>query len=403
MRIGMLADVYKPYISGVTHFIDLNKKYLEAAGHEVYVFTFGHDDSEEKENNVIRSAGLPIGKNITTVEVQLNLRYDQRARQLLRTMDIAHVHHPFISGTLALRYCKPFNIPVVFTNHTRYDLTYQTYLPLLPEAIGDTLLHAFLPSFCKSCDLVIAPSEGMRDIMQEFGVTTPIDVLPNGVDIAPIKSVDEPMSRANLGFTTEDIVMVFVGRLGPEKDIPFMLRAFGGLHEAYPNVRLLLIGHGPDKENLEDRVQHMGIRHAVCFAGQIPYKDVPRYLAMSDIFLITSTGEGHPLTIIEAMAAGLPTMGVRTSGVSDTVVEGETGFLAKKDLAAFTAKLGRLVTETELRNHMSETSKAAAEHYAIERTSQLLLEHYENVIADKHGRGVSFGDRARRFIAQIRP
>src|SRR5512147_444085 len=177
MRIGMLADVYKPHISGITHYISLNKRYLEKLGHQVYIFTFGDEDYADDESNVIRSPGLPI----LDTGYYINLQHSPRARKLLRTMDIVHVHHPFLSGSLALRYCKPRAIPIVFTNHTRYDLYAQAYLPGLPDIIGETSLKAYMPSFCRACDLVISPSPGMREVMQRFGVDVPITVVPNGV------------------------------------------------------------------------------------------------------------------------------------------------------------------------------------------------------------------------------
>ncbi|HXD09705.1 MAG TPA: glycosyltransferase, partial [Anaerolineales bacterium] len=107
MRIGMMADAYKPYVSGVTTYIDLNKRALEAAGHEVYVFTFGDLDYQDDESRVIRSPGLPLAET----GFYLSLRYRTAARKLLQTMDVVHVHHPFLSGRLALHYCRSNQIP----------------------------------------------------------------------------------------------------------------------------------------------------------------------------------------------------------------------------------------------------------------------------------------------------
>ena len=117
MRIGMMADTYKPHISGITTYIALNKQELEKAGHEVFVFTFGDDDYKDKETNVIRSRGVPI----VDTGYYLNFGYKREARKLLKTMDIVHLHHPFLSGSIGLRICRPRGIPLVFTNHTRYD------------------------------------------------------------------------------------------------------------------------------------------------------------------------------------------------------------------------------------------------------------------------------------------
>jgi len=158
MRIGMMADAYKPHISGITNVISLSKQFLEKAGYEVYVFTFGGGDYIDDEPNIIRTRGVPL----TDTGLYFSARHNSEAQKILRKMDIIHVHHPFTSGQLAIRYCKAQNIPLVFTNHTRYDLYAHAYLPMVPEALGDAFLHAYMPSFCKACDLVIAPSSRVK-------------------------------------------------------------------------------------------------------------------------------------------------------------------------------------------------------------------------------------------------
>src|SRR5512140_1673789 len=179
MRIGMMADVYKPHVSGVTHYVELNKRYLEKAGHEVFIFTFGDQDFQDDEPRVIRSPGLPL----VDTGYYLSFIYSLSAKKLLQTMDVVHVQHPFLSGRLALRYCRPLRIPTVFTNHTRYDLYAQTYLPVLPVEISDGLLQAYMPPFCQAMNLVISPSAGMGEVLRGMGVTTPIEIVPNGVQL----------------------------------------------------------------------------------------------------------------------------------------------------------------------------------------------------------------------------
>ena len=400
MRIGMMADVYKPHISGITNYISLNKEYFEAAGHQVFVFTFGDEDYEDSESNVIRSPGLPI----LDTGYYLSVSYSSQARKLIRTMDVIHIHHPFISGSLALRYCKPRGIPLIFTNHTRYDLYAHAYLPGMPEVVGTTALQAYLPAFCGSCDLVIAPSAGMRDVMSRFGVDSPVEVIPNGVDLKPFSQPYKPLDRSEFGFSAEDVVLIYVGRMGPEKNLPFLLRSFAGTAEAYDHVKLMLIGGGKEVDNLKDRSRHMGIQERVRFIGMVPYDQVPRYLFMADAFITASVTEVHPLSVIEAMAAGLPVLGIQSPGIGDTIQNGETGFLVREeDLAGFTAKLVRLVVNHDERKTMGERARQAAERYSIERTTRLMLEHYRLTVerADRRKRNlrtqfIRWVDRFRR-------
>jgi 1,2-diacylglycerol 3-alpha-glucosyltransferase len=398
MRIGMLVDTYKPHISGITNYISTNKKELENCGHEVFVFTFGEANYPDDEKNIIRSLGLPL----VDTGYYLSFRYRKHARQTLSTMDVAHVHHPFLSGSLALRYCRPYGIPIVFTNHTRYDLYAHAYLPLLPDAVSETMLNAYMPNFCRSCDLVIAPSAGMRDIMEKMGVESHVEVVPNGVNIEPFLSATEPIDRAEFGFKNDDVILTYVGRLGPEKNLPFLLRSFAGTAQAYENVSLLIVGDGSERDNLQDRVRNMGLTEKVHFTGLVEYQNLPRYLASVDAFVTASVTEVHPLSVIEAMAAGLPVLGIHSPGISDTIKHNETGYLTTDDLAAFTARMVRLVTEHENRKAMGVKARQGSVNYAIERTNKIMLGHYEQLARQSTRRKGGWRQRLSRFLDSYR-
>jgi len=383
MRIGMLADVYKPHVSGITHYIGLNKEYLEKLGHEVFVFAFGDEELQDKDANIIHSPGLPL----VDTGYYLGVRYNQAAQRLLRTMDLVHVHHPFISGRLALRYCKPRGIPVVFTNHTRYDLYAKAYIPALPDIVGESFLKTYLPDFCEAVDLVIAPSSGMRDVLNKLGVTVDISVVPNGVNLKPFLEGTEVINRTQLGFTTDDIILIYAGRLGPEKNLTFLLRSFNGAVQAYDNVKLVFVGDGPERDNLEDRMRLMGIEKHVRFTGMVPYDKIASYLRMADGFVTASVTEVHPLSVIEAMAAGLPILGIQSPGIGDTVDDGVSGFLSPdEDLAAYTAKMVRLITDRNCRQDMGEQARRISQMYAIENTTQMMLSHYQRLDKLSHAK-----------------
>jgi glycosyltransferase involved in cell wall biosynthesis len=168
------------------------------------VFTFGREDFVDDETHVLRSPGVPLAATGYT----LGFRYTRVARRLLQTMDVLHVHHPFLSGRLALAYGRPLGIPIVFTHHTRYDLYAQVYLPILPDQLGQAFLQAYMPAFCRDVDLVIAPSQGLATVLREMGVDSPVDVIPNGVDLAPFRS-PEPIDRASLGIAPDDVVLIW--------------------------------------------------------------------------------------------------------------------------------------------------------------------------------------------------
>ena len=399
MRIGMMADMYKPHVSGITNYISLNKIFLEELGHQVYVFTFGDDDYKEEEERVVRSPGLPL----LDTGVYISLSYTRHARKLLNSMDVVHVNHPFLSGSLALRYCRPRAIPIVFTNHTRYDLYAQAYIPGLPEIVGTTAIQAYMPPFCRACDLVIAPSKGMRNVLEGFGVHVPIDVVPNGVDIRPFLHPVQVKDRQEFGIKPDDVLLVYSGRLGPEKNLPFLLRSFAGVAHAYEHVHLMLLGDGPERGNLEESIRNMQMNHRVHFTGMIPYNEIPGYLSIADAFITASVTEVHPLSVIEAMAAGLPALGINSPGVGDTIQDGITGYLVhEEELASFTAKLVRLVIETESRHKMGAHARKAAELYAIERTVKVMEEKYHKAVQSASVRRVGVLARFNRWLDRAR-
>jgi glycosyltransferase involved in cell wall biosynthesis len=304
-----------------------------------------------------------------------------------------------LSGRLALRYCEPLRIPIIFTNHTRYDLYAQAYLPLLPEEISDGFLQAYMPPFCEAMNLVISPSAGMANILREMSVTAPIAIIPNGVELHLFYKA-EPQLRADFGFTPDDILLIYTGRLATEKNLMFLLQAFAGVAQALDNVYLVVVGGGQKQIETEIReiTTKLKIDERVRFIGMVTYEKLPSYLAMCDAFVTASVTEVHPLSVIEGMASGLPVMGIYSPGLSDTIEDGITGFLAIEDMAAFTAKLTRLCLDTDLRKKMGYAARQASTRYSIERTTRIMLEHYERLVYSSRPRRESWEVRIRGLL-----
>jgi len=370
--------MYKPYTSGVTNYVVLNKRYLESVGHEVYVFTFGNRDYADDEPNVYRSPAFAWGDT----GWQLGLRPSAEARQLMGTLDVAHVQHPFLSGRVALAHCRPHDIPVLFTNHTRYDLYSDTYAPWVPRELRMAYLRGYLGRFARRVDGVIAPSASIAEWLSDFGVTEDAIVLPNGVDTAPFRNPAHPKSRASLSLPEDAVVFCYLGRVGEEKNIPLLLDAFTRAADSAP-VALLVIGDGPARADAEKAVNRAGLTDRVHFAGLVPYAEVPDYLAACDGFVTASVTEVHPLVVVEAMAAGLPVVGVASPGVSDTVEEGLSGLLAAENADQLAESLGRLATDRALRESLSDGARRRAQHYDISVTGSLLLAEYERVCSNR--------------------
>jgi glycosyltransferase involved in cell wall biosynthesis len=377
MRIGLLVDVYKPHVSGITNVVSQHKKALEAQGHKAFVFTLGNLDYEDEELRIIRSPAIPL----SDTGYYLNFSFARTARNKCKTMDILHAQHPFVTGRIAVRYGKRYGIPVVYTNHTRYDLYVQHYLPLLPDALAHTFLETYLPSFTSQCDLVIAPSKGLHDVLRSYGVTSHIEIVPNGIDLEPFQNPRTRHPRAELGLPESAKVMIYVGRIAPEKNLAFLLRAFAVVSQELPETYLLLVGDGPEVDNLRDQAQKSGVGEKVIFTGRVEYEDVSGYLSMADAFVTASVTEVHPLSVIEAMAVGLPVLGIESPGVSDTVVDGVNGFVTRHDLAEFSLRMFRLMGENDVRARLAKKALEDSEQYSILSTSKRILGLYEELVA----------------------
>jgi 1,2-diacylglycerol 3-alpha-glucosyltransferase len=195
-------------------------------------------------------------------------------------------------------------------------------------------------------------------------------------------------------------LLVYAGRLATEKNLQFLLQAFAGVAQALDKVHLLVLGGGPKplEIELQQVVTELGLGERVRFTGMIPYEELPSYLLMCDAFVTASVTEVHPLSVIEGMACGLPVMGIQSPGVGDTVDDGETGFLSEEDLPFFTAKLTRLCMDAPLRKQMGAAARQASTRYAIERTTHMLLQHYERLVYASKPRRESWAVRLRGFF-----
>jgi len=233
-------------------------------------------------------------------------------------------------------------------------------------------------------DLVIAPSHGAKRFLENSGVPSHlIKHIPNGIDLAPFMNIDQPIPRHELGFKTEDVVFIYAGRIGPEKNIPFLLESFSNMLRDEKRAKLLIVGDGPELNDLKAQARSMKLEEKIYFTDFIPYQQIPRYLAAADIFVTTSVSEIHPLSVIEAQAAGLPILGITSPGVEDIVEDGETGLLTSdNDLPAFADNMLRLARDEGARQKMSVQAHKRSQRYAIERTTDLLIGEYERLIAE---------------------
>jgi 1,2-diacylglycerol 3-alpha-glucosyltransferase len=378
MRIGILADLYLPHVSGITVFVSMYQKTLEALGHEAHVFTFGPAGRTEEDPRIHRTPGIRIGKT----GFYFNPRHTSRNRDLIRSMDLLHTMHPFLSGSLAFRYRKDSSTPVVFTSQTRYDLYIRHNLPTPVQPAARRLLRAYMPGFCRRCALVIAPSAAAITMLRGLGVEGNVEILPNAVDLELFR----PMEK----FTRDRVRAVYVGRLAAEKNLPFLLNAFALAAALCPTLDLTLIGDGPERPELEDLTRNLGIAPRVTFLGERLHRDLPAMLADCDLFLTASFTEVHPLSLIEAMAAGLPAVAVGGEGISETVRDGVNGLLSADSPADLAEKVRRVALDPALGRMLAAGAVQTAQAFGIREVTRRHSEKFGSLVSAErtaHARG----------------
>ena len=175
--------------------------------------------------------------------------------------------------------------------------------------------------------------------------------------------------------------MAYSGRLGPEKNVELLIESFSKASQENDRLRLLVIGDGPLRRNLAELVELMDLDRRVFFSGLVPYQEIPRYLRSADAFVTASITEVHPYAVIEAMATGLPVIGIRSPGVADIVTDKMTGLIVlEEDLASLSQAMVQMAEGEEQRRRMGINAKQEAQKYDIELTSEQMLSRYQALI-----------------------
>jgi glycosyltransferase involved in cell wall biosynthesis len=352
--------------------VSLYKTHLEALGHEVFIFTLGETSESDEAAHIIRSPGLRLGD----YGYYLSMGYTRKAQALLSRMDIVHCHHLLMSVEMAHRYA---HCPIIYTNHTRYDLYTGAYTPL-PQPAADAIMRQVWPEFTDLADVVIAPSESMRRVLLDFGVRAPITVIENGIDLEPFLHPRRPRTRPDFDLPDMARLLLYVGRLSSEKNLDILLNQFAVARGLIPNLHLAIIGKGPQEAEFRELAKSLQLDSSVQFRGVVPFDEVANWLAAADAFVTASTSEVHPLTVIEAMAAGKPIAAVRSPGISDIIEPGVTGYLANTPEGLDAAMVALLADPARARS-MGEAAREVSRRFDIRRTVDLTIDLYEELLA----------------------
>jgi glycosyltransferase involved in cell wall biosynthesis len=385
MHIGMLTACYHPVVNGVTQMVALYDRHLSAAGHQVTIFTLGAPLPGEDGSKVIRSPGVSLGKT----GYYFSVSYGSEAQSRLREVDVLHCHHLLMGLEFAGRYGRN---PVVFTNHTRYDIYLSAYGGL-PYSVASMIMRQAWPRLTDIADAVIAPSASIQRILRKSGVRAPIELIENGVEIEQFLHPTGDKTRSAIGIPATATVFIYVGRLSREKNVRRLADEFIRAAGQAEDLHLLLVGAGSMEVELKWQVASQGLARRVHFLGQVKNTEVPALLAMSDAFVSASLSEVHPLAVIESLATGIPVIAINSPGIADVVAHDRSGLLVDGTPGSLAAAMRLLASCRDMRHRLGAQARIAAEHYDIRFTVERTVSLYRRLTAGQYGRKASAAGR----------
>jgi glycosyltransferase involved in cell wall biosynthesis len=278
--------------------------------------------------------------------LRLAARWRHHGVQLVQ----AHQYTPFFYSMLA-RFRRG-KTPIVFTEHGRHFPDY----PRPKRKIANRML-------LRRRDRVVAVGRSVKQsLIDNEGIPARrIEVIPNGIDTNRFRPCDATRLavRAELGAGPDDYLVLMVARLDPIKDHLTAIRAADMAAKSFPGLKLVLVGDGPERGRIESFVREQDLGSLVQILGT--RHDVPRLLTGADTLLLTSVSEGIPLTVIEAMATGVPVVGTAVGSMADVVTESVGRLAAARDVEALGVNLQALGSSRLLRVSMGDRGRARAE------------------------------------------
>ncbi|RME76811.1 MAG: glycosyltransferase family 4 protein [Chloroflexi bacterium] len=398
MHIAFFTNTYHPVISGVVRSISTFRQALSEMGHNVFIFAQAAADYKDEEPFIFRypAIDLPLTHNFP-VAIPISPFVD-KVLPILKP-EVIHSHHPFLLGQAAASKANELNLPLVFTYHTRYR-EYSHYVSLKQDFVKEAI-DRWVGDYLEKCHHIITPSESIRRLLVEtYGISRQITVIPTGIDLQPYQAADRTETRRRLGWDSS-FMLISVGRLAKEKNWSTLLDAAARVMQSRPHVRLTLIGDGDERQPLEEQARRLGIADRVTFTGILPFDQIPLYLKAADLFCFASVTETQGLVTMEAMAAGLPVAAVNATGTADVVEHNRQGLLTANNSHALADAIARLVDDDSLRREFQQAALEKAGTFDIQVQARRLVEVYRQAIEDRAAGRMVPVDRRKRIFKLI--
>lgn len=302
-----------------------------------------------------------------------------------RRIAVIHAQDTGYGGLAAVVAAKILGVPVIISSH---GLRYVTLLkslagPLKALELGlERVIDRFV---CRRADAIIAVGKHVESYLKEnynlSEAETATFVVPVGIDVRGYSTNEQTRQqvRLELCVNNDQVIMGFVGRLWPEKNLLFLLKAFADIAKLVPQAKLLIVGAGPLKQKMEEFVKETGLNEKVVFTGV--REDVNRLLAAIDIFILPSLTEGCPTALLEALASGKAIIASRIPSIQEIVREGEDAILIDPhNSEELKQAILLLYNNPDLRARFGFNARQKGELYDADKIHEQILKIYDALI-----------------------
>jgi glycosyltransferase involved in cell wall biosynthesis len=386
MRVVLVSDVYFPRVNGVSTSIRTFRSDLDRLGVDTALVVPEYSAAPAFPDDALVSR-VPATRVPFDPE-DYRMRWTALVQALdaacARGVDLVHVQTPFLAHYAGVRAARRAGVPVVATYHTFFEEYLHHYMPVMPRAWGRALARRFTRSQCRDVAALVAPSAPMRDQLLEYGVDTPIHVLPTGLPADRFQAGDGARFRAAHRIPSGVPLLLYVGRVAHEKNIDFLLRMFVDVRAARPDALLLVAGEGPARAALRDLAQSLELGDAVRFVG---YLDRDSALldcyAAGDVFVFASRTETQGLVLLEAMAQGTPVVSTAVLGTRSILKPGCGARIVEENEEAFATAVLDVLGDETLREELACEARPYAAAWSSMAMAERLVELYRGVVASR--------------------
>jgi len=368
LRVGFFTEVYRPVVNGVVASVDALAEGLRAGGHEVYCFTPKVPGYEEADGPVFRMPSLPLPD--TPYRLTLPLVRRRNVQGVIKRLSIIHAHSPFITGWMGLRYARRYNIPFVYTYHTKLE-EYAHYVPF-DEAATRMAAETLTRTFADMTDAVVVPTLAMGERLRELGVEARIEIIPTGIDLQKFGGGKRDQALRDRVGANGRRMLFFVSRLAREKNVDLLIAA---LARSAPDLHLVIGGDGPERDALIALAGSLGVSDRTTFLGAIERETLPDLYASSDAFVFPSTTETQGLVLAEALAAGA--LVIAADAPTNRDVLGGAGKVLASTVAAFAQAFDAVPADPDAAE--AERARRSAGRFSIDAQTERMLTLYRSL------------------------